>query len=182
MVWWTRWHTLLPLSAPTPPSPTTSSSSTLEADVTDDPVVFNIALSDIAILLKPWMKLLVGITTATTTIITAITTNPDSGLPKSCCRLNTPWSFQHRGQWCSYKPLDEPPVKVGKSKKDLEIPYWLWFGPGSPGVDTTYPRSKFSPVVINILTRKVALQSKAAVPVLNGWVIETLNAQSRRSV
>ena len=31
-------------------------SSTLKADTTNDPVVFNIVISDIAILPKPWMK------------------------------------------------------------------------------------------------------------------------------
>ena len=43
---------LLPLLAPAPPPPTTSLSSTLEADITDDPVVLNIAVSDVIILLK----------------------------------------------------------------------------------------------------------------------------------
>ena len=44
--------TFLPLSAPAPPPPpTTSSSSTLKADATDDLVVFNIAVGDVAILL-----------------------------------------------------------------------------------------------------------------------------------
>ena len=33
---------------------------------------------------------------------TAITTNPDSALPGSCCRLSTTWSLQHRGKWYSY--------------------------------------------------------------------------------
>ena len=46
------------LPALAPPPPTTSSSSTLEADATDNLVVFNIAVSDVAILLKLWMKLL----------------------------------------------------------------------------------------------------------------------------
>ena len=45
--------TLSPLLAPAPPPSTTSSSSTPKADVTDDPVVFNIVVSDGAILLKP---------------------------------------------------------------------------------------------------------------------------------
>ena len=45
------------LSAPAPSLPsTTSLLSTLKADITDDLVIFNIAVSDIAILLKPWMK------------------------------------------------------------------------------------------------------------------------------
>ena len=49
--------TTLPFSAPVPsPPPIISLSSTLKADATDDPVVFNIAVSDVAILLKPWMK------------------------------------------------------------------------------------------------------------------------------
>ena len=50
-----------------------------------------------------------------TTIITAITTNLDSALLGSCCRLNTPWSLQHQGKWCSYpaKLLDEPLITVG---------------------------------------------------------------------
>ena len=39
-----------------PPPPIISFSLTLKADVTDNLVVFNIAMSDIAILLKPWMK------------------------------------------------------------------------------------------------------------------------------
>ena len=48
---------LLSLSVPAPSSqPTTSLSSTLKADATDDPIIFNIAVSDVAILLKPWMK------------------------------------------------------------------------------------------------------------------------------
>ena len=80
-------------------------------------------------------ELPVGITTATTTIITAISTNPDCTLPRSCCRLSTPWSLQHQGKWCSYpaKPLDELPVKVGKFKEDLDVLYWFWFMPGLPG-------------------------------------------------
>ena len=42
--------------APAPLSlPTTSSSSTLKADTTDAPIDFNIAVSDVAILLKSWM-------------------------------------------------------------------------------------------------------------------------------
>ena len=48
-------RTLPPASVPLPP-PRTSSSSTLKANTTDDPVVFNIAVNDVAILLKPWMK------------------------------------------------------------------------------------------------------------------------------
>ena len=45
---------LLSLSAlALPPLPTTSSSSTLEADEMDNPVIFNIAVSDITIMLKP---------------------------------------------------------------------------------------------------------------------------------
>ena len=39
-----------------PPS-TTLSLSTLEADAINNPVVFNIVLSDVAILLKSWIKL-----------------------------------------------------------------------------------------------------------------------------
>ena len=66
-------------------------------------------------------------TTIITTITNAITINPDSALPKFCCRLNTSWSLPHRGKWYSYmaKPLDEPPVKIGKSKEDLDVLYWL---------------------------------------------------------
>ena len=45
-----------------------------------------------------------------------------------------------------------------------------------------YPRSEPSSVVIDILTRRVAPQSKAAVPVLNGQVIETSDTQSKGSV
>ena len=48
--------TTLPPAPALPPPPTTSLSSTLKADATDDPIVFNIAVSDIAILLKLWMK------------------------------------------------------------------------------------------------------------------------------
>ena len=48
-------RTLL-LAPPPPPPPTTLLSSTLKADTIDDPVVFNIAVSDVAILLKLWMK------------------------------------------------------------------------------------------------------------------------------
>ena len=45
------------LSASTTPlPPTTLLSSTLKADAMNDPVVFNIAVSNIAIVLKPWMK------------------------------------------------------------------------------------------------------------------------------
>ena len=108
-------------------------------------------------------ELPVGITTATTIIITTITTNPDSALPGSCCKLSTPWSLQHRDKWYSYlaKPLDESPVKVGEFKEDLDISYWLWFRPGPPRVNTTYPRSKPSPVRIDTLTRRVKPQSKA---------------------
>ena len=52
-----RSRTLLVLSAPAaPPPPTTLSSSTLKANVTDDPVIFNIAVSDVAIMLELWMK------------------------------------------------------------------------------------------------------------------------------
>ena len=50
-----RSRTLSPAPALSPP-PITSLSSTLKADAMDDPVVFNIAVSDITILLKPWMK------------------------------------------------------------------------------------------------------------------------------
>ena len=39
-----------------PPPPTTSLSSILEADAMDDPVIFNMAVSGAAILLKPLMK------------------------------------------------------------------------------------------------------------------------------
>ena len=50
-----------------------------------------------------------------TTIINAITTNPDSALPGSYCRLSTPWSLQHRGKWCSNLPfLNETLIEVGK--------------------------------------------------------------------
>ena len=41
---------------PRPLLPTTSPSSTLEADAMDDSVVFNMAVSGAAILLKPLMK------------------------------------------------------------------------------------------------------------------------------
>ena len=48
----TFYSTILPLlSAPAPPPPN-SSSLTLKADATDDLVVFKIAMSDVAILLK----------------------------------------------------------------------------------------------------------------------------------
>ena len=44
---------LLPSASPLP---TTSSPSTLEADVADDLFVFNIAVNDVAILVKPWIN------------------------------------------------------------------------------------------------------------------------------
>ena len=48
---------LPPLSALAPPPLTTTSlSSTLEDNITDDPIVFNIAVGDVAILLKSWIK------------------------------------------------------------------------------------------------------------------------------
>ena len=50
-------RTLSPLSVLAAlPALTTSSSSTLKADTTDDPIVFNIAVSNVAIVLKPWIK------------------------------------------------------------------------------------------------------------------------------
>ena len=52
---------LLPLSAPASPPPTTLLSSTLEADAMNDSVVFNIAVSDIVILLWVLDKTLVEI-------------------------------------------------------------------------------------------------------------------------
>ena len=62
-------------------------------------------------------------TTIITAITIAITTNPDSALPRSCYRLSTPGSLHHRSKWYNYtaKPLDEPPVKIGESKKDLNV-------------------------------------------------------------
>ena len=52
-----RLRTLSPHLAPAAlPPPTTSSSSTLKADAMDNPVIFNIVVSIVAILLKPWMK------------------------------------------------------------------------------------------------------------------------------
>ena len=58
-------------------------------------------------------------------IINAITTNPDFVLPRSYCRLSTPWSLQYQGKYCSYlaKALSKLLVKVGKSKKDLDVSY-----------------------------------------------------------
>ena len=44
---------LPPFSTPIPLLPTTSLSSTLEANAMDNPIVFNIGMSDVAILLKP---------------------------------------------------------------------------------------------------------------------------------
>ena len=41
---------------PAPPPPSTSLSSTLEVDAMDDPVIFNMAVSGAAILLKPLIK------------------------------------------------------------------------------------------------------------------------------
>ena len=118
------------------PIPSTSSYSTviwvIIVDESIDELVLNIEVSGTSIVLKLWIKLPIEITTMTTAIIitaifTIITTKPDSTLSGSCCKLSTFWNLQHQGKWCSYpaKPLDKPPVKVGKSKKNLDISYWL---------------------------------------------------------
>ena len=61
----------------------------------------------------------------------AITTNPDYALSGSCQRLNTPWSPQYRGKWCSYltESLDESTIKVRKSEEHLDDSYWLGLRP-----------------------------------------------------
>ena len=65
-----------------------------------------------------------SINLASATSSSAITTNPDSTLP----RLNY---LQHWGKWCSYptESLDELSIKVCKSEEHLDVLYWLRLRP-----------------------------------------------------
>ena len=58
-----------------------------------------------------------------------VSTKPNSIFLGWYCRLGTPWNLQYWDNKYSYltKFLDKLPIKVGKSKKNLNISYWLSF-------------------------------------------------------